>query len=126
MPFGMGPFGWGMGMYGYPYWGWRCRRFPWLPRWWWTGMYGPITPSTTAPGTPYTQYYASPYSTYAAPPTAMPSMMYPPYATSPYSTSMGIPQISKEQEKQMLEGQAAALQQQLDQIRKRLEELGKM
>lgn len=31
-------------------WGWRgnpfpfCRWFPWLPRWWWTGIYGPITP----------------------------------------------------------------------------------
>ena len=19
-----------------------CRWFPWLPRWWWTGMYGPV------------------------------------------------------------------------------------
>ncbi len=37
--------------YGYPYryatwpaynWFWRCRWFPWLPRWWWTGMYGPV------------------------------------------------------------------------------------
>ncbi len=24
-------------------WFWRCRWFPWLPRWWWTGMYGPVT-----------------------------------------------------------------------------------
>ena len=23
-------------------WFWRCRWFPWLPRWWWTGMYGPV------------------------------------------------------------------------------------
>ena len=23
-------------------WLWRCRWFPWMPRWWWTGMYGPI------------------------------------------------------------------------------------
>jgi hypothetical protein len=29
----------------YAYWGrGRCRWFPWLPRWWWTGMYGPMTP----------------------------------------------------------------------------------
>ena len=41
--------------YGYPYgpwpyWGWgRCRWFPWLPRWWWTGLYGPMSPY----GTPY-------------------------------------------------------------------------
>ena len=26
--------------FGYP--GWRCRWFPWLPRWWWTGLYGPV------------------------------------------------------------------------------------
>jgi len=25
------------------FWG-RCRWFPWLPRWWWTGIYGPILP----------------------------------------------------------------------------------
>jgi hypothetical protein len=41
MPYGIGPFGWFM----YPYWG-RCRWFPWLPRRWWTGIYGPITPYT--------------------------------------------------------------------------------
>ena len=42
MPYGMGPWGW----FAYPYWAWwwRCRWFPWLPRWWWTGIYGPITP----------------------------------------------------------------------------------
>lgn len=122
----MGPFGWSMGMYGRPYRGWRCRWFPWLPKWWWTGMYGPITPFTTAPGTSYTPYYAPPYSTYGTPATAMPSMMYSPYATSPYSIGAEIHQIPKEQERQMLEGQAAALQQQLDQIKKRLEELSKM
>lgn len=27
--------------YPYAYWFWW---FPWLPRWWWTGIYGPITP----------------------------------------------------------------------------------
>lgn len=49
MPFGMGPWGWGAApyAYGYPYrfW-WRCRWFPWLPRWWWTGLYGSMTPYT--------------------------------------------------------------------------------
>lgn len=45
MPYGMGPWGWFQGPYAYPYWGWgRCRWFPWLPRWWWTGMYGPLRP----------------------------------------------------------------------------------
>jgi len=147
MPFGWGRgFGRGFGWWGNPY---VCARFPWLPRWWWTGMYGPMTPFTGAPGMPYTPYgqygtyatsaptaapwttytpyYAPPYSTYAPPAPAMPSMAYPsPYTPSPYPTGAEIPQIPKEQEKQMLEGQAAALQQQLDQIKKRLEELSKM
>ena len=52
---GWARFGYGY-PYGYPYsyaatyprvawqynWFWRCRWFPWLPRWWWTGMYGPV------------------------------------------------------------------------------------
>jgi len=43
VPSEMGPWGWFANPYRYPY-GWRCRWFPWLPRWWWTGLYGPITP----------------------------------------------------------------------------------
>jgi len=138
MPFGMGPYGW-MGIFGYPYWGWRCRWFPWLPRWWWTGIYGPITPFTGAPWMPYSPYssyaltavpwtafyapyYMSSYGTYAPPTTAMPNVAYP----FPYLAGAEAPQIPREQEIEMLESQAAALQQQLDQIRKRLEELGKI
>ncbi len=38
--------GWMRASYGLPAfglgWGWRCRWFPWLPRWWWTGIYGPV------------------------------------------------------------------------------------
>ncbi len=141
MPFGWGRgFGRGFGWGGNPY---VCARFPWLPRWWWTGMHGPMTPFTGAPGMPYMSYgqygtpgmpyspdYTSPYGqygTYAPPAPAMPSMTYPsPYVPSPYPTGAEIPQIPKEQERQMLEGQATALQQQLDQIKKRLEELSKM
>ncbi len=141
MPFGWGRgFGRGFGWGGNPY---VCARFPWLPRRWWTGMYGPMTPFTGAPGMPYMSYgqygtpgmpyspdYTSPYGqygTYAPPAPAMPSMTYPPpYAPSPYPTGAEIPQIPNEQERQMLEGQATALQQQLDQITKRLEELSKM
>jgi len=43
------PRGHGRGWFGYPYgypYGWRCRWFPWLPRWWWTGIYGPMSPYT--------------------------------------------------------------------------------
>ena len=38
---GISWFGWGRG-FGNPY--PFCRWFPWLPRWWWTGIYGPVTP----------------------------------------------------------------------------------
>ena len=68
------------------YGGGRCRRFPWLPRWWWTGIYGEITPYTT------------------------PNMM---------------PPMSKENEAAALEEEEKAMEQELDRIRKRLEELRK-
>ncbi|RKY38501.1 MAG: hypothetical protein DRP76_04400 [Candidatus Omnitrophota bacterium] len=36
---------------GYPFFGWGrgnpfpfCRWFPWLPRGWWSGIWGPMTP----------------------------------------------------------------------------------
>jgi len=40
-----------MAQYWHPYasWFWRCRWFPWLPRWWWTGIHGPITPYMLPP-----------------------------------------------------------------------------
>jgi hypothetical protein len=59
---------------------WRCRWFPWLPRRWWTGMYGP----------------SSPFNTF---------------------------NISKEQETVLLTEQMEFLKQEIDQIKKRLEEL---
>lgn len=73
MPRGRGFFGAGYGMgrgFGrgmgnpYPF----CRWFPWLPRWWWSGMYGPVTPYSYAPygaPTPYSPY--RPYGPYSTP-----------------------------------------------------------
>jgi hypothetical protein len=51
---GFGPGrGMGMGMGNpYPF----CRWFPWMPRWWWTGMYGAM-----APGAYPVPYYSYPY-----------------------------------------------------------------
>jgi len=40
-----------------------CRRFPWLPRWWWTGIYGPITPYASGPYG-YRTGYGTPYGSY--------------------------------------------------------------
>lgn len=65
---GMG-FGWPGGGRGNPY--PFCRFFPWLPRWWWSGMYGSMTPYSGAPygaNSPYSPYRPYPsYSTSYAP-----------------------------------------------------------
>lgn len=81
LPYGMGPWGWSVGPYAPLYWG-RCRRFPWLPRWWWAGIYEPATP-----------YW--------------------------------MPPLSKEVEIAMLEGAVKMLEEELERVRKRLEELKK-
>jgi len=50
MPRGFGFWLWWSSM---PYWlWWRRLWFPWLPRWWWTGLYGPITPFAATPYLP--------------------------------------------------------------------------
>ena len=67
----------------YTYWG-RCRRFPRLPRWWWTGMHGSITPWT-----------------------------------APYD----MPSLPKGQEIATLEDEVKFLEQQLQEAKRRLEEL---
>ncbi len=55
---GFGPgrgMGMGMGMSmgnPYPF----CRNFPWLPRRWWTGMYGAMAPALGTYPVPYYGY----------------------------------------------------------------------
>ncbi len=50
---GMGwpAFGRGFGWATWPTYNWfgRCRWFPWLPRWWWSGIYGPVTWTSMGP-----------------------------------------------------------------------------
>jgi hypothetical protein len=41
--FWTGSWEWYASPHRYQYWG-RCRWFPWLPRWWWTGLYGAMYP----------------------------------------------------------------------------------
>ena len=48
--------------YGWPGWGRGnptpyCRWYPWLPRGWWTGMYGPVTPWQGMPYAGYGPYW---------------------------------------------------------------------
>lgn len=87
----------------YPYTFWRCRWFPWLPRWWWTGMYGPVSYGPYGPQ--LAQPYAEPYT--------------------PYTYPGAVPQIPKEEEMKMLEEQEKYLREQLEGISKRIEELKK-
>ena len=77
-------------------WFWRCRWFPWLPRWWWTGMYGPITWTPQGPMLAQSQ---------------QPS-------TQPSNELQNLEQEMKalEQEKQLIEKE-------LEEIKKRIEEL---
>jgi hypothetical protein len=64
MGMGRRPWGFGRGMGNpYPF----CRFFPWLPRWWWSGMYGPMRPYPYGPYgvppayQPYGAAYSPPY-----------------------------------------------------------------
>jgi hypothetical protein len=106
MPFGFGRgFGRGFGPgrgrargNPYPY----CRNFPWLPRWWWA--------------TPNANQYAS----------TMPNPNYrseypvdSPIPYNPYYTA-GTPMIT---EIDMLKGQTEILEDELDGIKKRIQEL---
>ncbi|HDM78691.1 MAG TPA: hypothetical protein ENG51_19855 [Deltaproteobacteria bacterium] len=110
--FGPG-FGW-RGLYSYPSWGWGgnpfpfCRNFPWLPRWWWA--------------TPYASYYAATIPGYGA------GGYYPGSysAFSPWSGFYGPPaSMASGQEADFLRDQARVLNQQLEEIKKRIEELEK-
>ena len=92
MPFGRGFWGWGG--YGYNPWFWRCRWFPWLPRWWWTGMY-------EQSGVPYA-------------PT--------PYAPTPTPTPQQESEMLKGQAEMLKEG-VKALNEQLKEIEERIKEL---
>lgn len=90
----------------YPY----CRFFPWLPRGWWSGMYGPVQRSPQGP-TLSTQ--TQPTTTGQFPPTPMtgfPSQQMGQIPSTPANES------TLQQQKQMLE-------QQLERIKGALKEL---
>lgn len=88
-------------------WSWRCRWFPWLPRWWWTGVYGPVqwTPS--------------------GPILAQQAQARP--VTSAISSIPSIPTNEIEilkQQKQALEQELMAIEEELKYIEERLKQLG--
>jgi len=124
MPFGWGGRGYrwmywltglpGWARFGYPwsYAWWRCRFFPWLPRWWWTGMYGPIewTPEGPRLVTSTTQSTSAPQSiTTLQPPT--------------FSREEELNYLKEEV--RMLEEERKALEREIEELRKRIEELEK-
>ena len=78
-----------------PYYLGRCRRFPWLPRWWWAMPDMPLVPQAPSP--------------------------IPGYTPSPYTP----PLWTEEQELAMLESNKVMVEQQLEQIKNRLKEIEK-
>jgi hypothetical protein len=81
-----------------------CRWFPWMPRWWWTGAYGPVqwTPQTTQPSTQ--QIPVAP-------------MQFQPQMTKEQEIRY------LEQELKALEEEKKALEEDLESIKKRINEL---
>ena len=101
--------GWGVGGWSgnpYPF----CRRFPWMPRWWWAyPNWGSL--------------YSGGYGAYPTVPTAPPAGI-PPMAGAPTTPFMPFASTySKEQERQILDQQLKALEVQIEAIQKRLKEL---
>jgi len=105
--YGIGPgIGMGRGFGPNPY--WSCRWFPWLPRGWWR------FPSFSGYGVPYSSLYPQT--------TGFPSFpQYPPVWPSSPMVQPGIMQPT--QEREMLEQNLKVLEDQLDEIRRRLSEL---
>ncbi len=89
----------------YP-WFWRCRWFPWLPRWWWTGMYGPVV---WTPQGPFLQSQL----------TFQPQQSFQPFfQPSPQDELSYL-----ENELKMLEEERKAIEKEIESIKKRIEEL---
>jgi len=89
--------GWGRGN-PYPF----CRFFPWLPRWWWSGMYGPVQWTPQGP--------------------VLASQQLPVQQTYPYQT---LPSAQRANELDALKQEKQALLNQLKYIEERLKELGR-
>ena len=99
--------GWGRGN-PYPF----CRWFPWLPRWWWTGMYGPIVWTPQGP-----QLASQSTQTQQFPVQAQPQL--------PFSQQLTKEQEIQylEQELKLLEEERKSLEQEIESIRERLNSL---
>ncbi|HDH45074.1 MAG TPA: hypothetical protein ENG66_06775 [Thermococcus sp.] len=83
---------------------WFCRWFPWLPRWWWTGIYGPVQ------WTPQGPVLAS----------QLPQTQYGYY---PYQAQMPMPQLQPINEIEALRQQKQMLEMELKDIEARIKEL---
>jgi len=132
MPFGFGRgWRWGFMATGMPGWvrpgfgfgwGWNCRWFPWLPRWWWTGMYGPVQ---WTPQGPVLASQIQSQNIQQAPVTQASVTPQIPFQQVPFK-------LTKEQEIDMLKQELSALEQEkkaiedeMKYIKQRLDELSK-
>lgn len=96
----------------YPY----CRFFPWLPRRWWSGMYGPVQWTSQGPMLG-SQTQTTPTGQYpSTPPMNFPPMT--PYGSPTQSMTPTAPTdaTALRQQKQMLEQQLESLEQQLKEL----------
>jgi hypothetical protein len=100
--------GWMRAGFGYPF--GFCRWFPWMPRWWWTGAYGPVA------WTPQGPVLASQTSTQQIP---IAPIQFQPQMTKEQEIRY------LEQELKALEEEKKALEEELESIRNRLNELKK-
>ena len=104
--------GWARFGFGYPGWGsyfWSCRWFPWLPRWWWSGIYGPVT------WTPQGPMLASQ--------TTSTTRYLPTFPQAPLTKEEEIRYL--EEELKALEEEKKMIERELEALRKRLGEIKK-
>ncbi len=125
--------GWARAGYGYPAFGagfggnpyQNCRVFPWLPRRWWSGSYGPVQWTEQGP-----QIAAQQAPQAQQPQPQMPQAQQPQSQMAP--AQFPFQQPTKDQEIQLLQQQLKAiedekklLEQDVEEIKKRMDELKK-
>ncbi|MGC8940458.1 MAG: hypothetical protein ACP5JY_00240 [Candidatus Nanoarchaeia archaeon] len=98
-----------------------CRWFPWMPRWWWSGIYGPVS------WTPQEPVLASQTATQPSVQTPVTPIQFQPQMTKEQEIQFLEQEIKAlEEDKKALEEDKKALEEEIESIKKRLEELKKL